>query len=91
MNKSGSVILFGLMLGIVIIILALALAPVLQDTLNETMSPSEGDRFGLDCNNESISNFDKAGCLAVDLSFFYYIGALIFIGGIVIASRITFG
>ena len=85
-NKSGSVVIFSLMLGMVIMILALALAPVLQDTVNETMSPSEGD-----CNNESISNFDKAGCLAIDLSFFYYIGALIFISGLIITAKVTFG
>ncbi len=91
MNKKGSVVLFGLMLGMVIIILALALAPVLQDTVNTAMNSSSGDTFGLDCGNESISNFDKAGCLAVDLGWFYYIGSLIFIGGLVIASKITFG
>ena len=91
MNKSGSTVILGLMLGMVIIILALALAPVLQDTVDEAMSETSGDKYGLDCNNESISSFDKAGCIAVDLSWFYYLGALLFIGGLVITSKITFG
>ncbi len=91
MNKSGSVVIFALMLGMVIIILALALAPVLQDSVNEAMNQSNGDKHGLDCGNESISSFDKAGCIAVDLSFFYYIGALIFISGLIITAKVTFG
>ena len=90
-SKKASVVIFALMLGMVIIILALALAPALQESISTTMNTSSGDTFGLDCNNESISNFDKGACLATDLTLFYYIGALIFIGGLVIASKITFG
>lgn len=91
MNKSGSVVIFGLMLGMVIIILGLALAPVLQDSVDTAMNTSTSETFGLDCDNDSISSFDKAGCIAVDLSLFYYIGALIFIGGLVITTKVTFG
>lgn len=90
-NKKASVVIFALMLGMVIIILALALAPALQDSIGSAMNSSSGDTHGLDCDNESISSFDKGACLATDLTLFYFIGALIFIGGLVITSKITFG
>jgi hypothetical protein len=90
MNKSGQVIFYGLMLGMCIIILALALAPVLMDTTNSARNETVGDTYGLDCNNESISSFDKVSCYAADLTPFYFIGSLIFIGGIVLISKIIF-
>ena len=91
MNKSGSVIIFAMMLGMVIIILALALAPAAQDFITSAMNESSGDAIGLDCTNESISSFDKAACIATDLTLFYFVGILIFIGGLVITAKITFG
>ena len=91
MNKSGSVVIYTLMLGMLIIILALALAPVVIESTTGAMNASSGDTQGLDCTNESISNFDKAACIAVDLSGFYLIGALIFIGGLIITAKVTFG
>jgi len=90
MNKSGSVVVYTLMLGMIIIILALALAPPVQDFIDGAMNESSGDTQGLDCNNESISNFDKAACVSIDISLFYFIGALIFIGGLIITSKVVF-
>jgi hypothetical protein len=91
MNKNGSIVFYMLMLGMVIIILALALAPAVSQFTNSAMNETSGDTYGLDCNNESISNFDKAACLAVDLNLFYFIGALIFIGGFIITVKLSFG
>jgi hypothetical protein len=85
MNKKGSIIIYGLMLGMTVIILALALAPAVQDFTNTTMSAEN-----LDCDNESISNFDKGSCVAVDLGLFYFIGALILIGGSLVGAKIIF-
>jgi len=91
MNKSGSVVIYTLMIGMVIIILALALAPLVQDFTTSAMNSTSGDTAGLDCDNSSISNFDKATCVSTDLTLFYFIGALIFIAGLIITSKVVFG
>ncbi len=90
-NKKASVIVYSLMLGLLIMILALALAPAVIESTTGAMNASSGDTQGLDCTNESISSFDKASCIAVDLSAFYFIGALIFISGLIITAKVTFG
>ena len=50
----------------------------------------EGNRtvLGMDCDNESISNFQKGGCLAADLGGFYFIAGLIFLAGAIIAAKV---
>lgn len=89
MNKKGSVVIYGLMVGLTIIILALALAEPVYSFINTSMNATSGDKVGLDCNNESISNFDKATCVVVDLNGFYFIGALILIGGAFFTYKIV--
>ena len=91
MNKNGSVVIYTMMIGMLIIILGLALAPSVQDTISNAMNPTSENSIGLDCNNESISNFDKAACVGTDLTLFYFIGSLIFIGGLIITAKVTFG
>lgn len=90
-NKKGSVVIYSMMVGILIIILGLALAPGIQQTISNAMNESSENSIGLDCNNESISNFDKAACVGTDLTLFYFIGSLIFIGGLIITAKVTFG
>jgi len=90
MNKRGQIMFYSFMVGLCVIILALALAPVLMDSANTARNETSGDTYGLECGNESISNFDRVSCYAVDLSPFYFIGSLIFIGGIILLSKIVF-
>lgn len=90
MNNRGQVWMYSLMLGLTIIILALALAPSVQSFVNDAMNPTVGDLIGLDCDNESISNFDKGTCVITDFSSFYIIGSFILIGGAVIVAKIYF-
>lgn len=45
---------------------------------------------GLDCNNSSISNFNKATCTITDFSMAYFFGGLILIGGALIIAKIIF-
>lgn len=90
MNNKGSVLFYGLMLGLTILVLALALAPAVSEQVNTAMNSTVGDRVGLDCDNSSISNFDKAACVATDISLFYFIGGLIFIAGAIVTARIIF-
>jgi len=89
-NKKGSVLIYGLMLGILVIFLALALAPVVQEFTDSARNETVGDKIGLDCNNDSISSFNKATCLATDLNLFYFIGSLILIGGLIVTAKIVF-
>lgn len=90
MNKKGQVWGYSLMLGLTIIILALALAPIGQQFIGSAMNTSTSDFIGLDCDNSSISNFDKGTCVITDFSLVYFFGGLILIGGGIIVSRIIF-
>ena len=85
MNNKASVLIYGLMLGLTVIITALALAPTVQEFTDNAMNSTD-----LNCSNDSISNFDKAACVAVDLNLFYFIGALILIGGVIVTAKIIF-
>ncbi len=90
MNKKGSLLIYGLMLGLLIMVLALALAPVVSQLTESARNETVGDIMGLDCENTSISNFDKATCIATDLTLFYFIGGLIFIAGTIVTAKIIF-
>lgn len=83
MNNQGQVIIYAMMVGLLIILLALYLAPSVASFTNSTMTT-------LDCSNDSINNYLKATCTAVDLGGFYFIGAIILIGGGFFAIRIIF-
>ena len=89
-NKSGQVWAYSFMLGFTIIILGMALAPAGQAFVNSAMNNTVGDILGLDCSNDSISNFDKGTCVITDFSTFYFFSAIILIGGAVIVGRVIF-
>lgn len=104
MKKKGSVVIYSLMVGLCVIILAMALAPAIVEQVNSTRNQTTNTSFtdadgnvgnitnvGLDCSNSAISNFDKAVCLASDLTPFYFIGFLILLGGAIVGAIITFG
>ena len=90
-SKRASVAIYTLMIGVVIIITALAMSPILQDFTTSAMNESTENSLGMDCDNNSISSFTKSACLATDLSLFYFIGVIIFLGGIIISSKVVFG
>lgn len=83
MNKKGQIMLLGIgfMLALTVILLALALAPAVKERIDTT-------RGAMDCDNSSISNFDKAGCLVADISMFQFVGGLIFMAGAILTARI---
>lgn len=89
MNKRGSVLFYGLMIGISIFVLALALAPSVAEFTNGARNET-GEFGGLNCTGTD-SNFIKATCIVTDLSLFYFIGFLIFIAGVVVTSKFFFG
>lgn len=83
MNKRGQVIFVTLMIAIVVIVLALAFAfPVKEATTNA--------RAEMNCSDTTISDFDKAGCMASDLTLFYSIGGMLFLAGIIVTARVVF-
>lgn len=86
MNKKGSVLFFGFMLGITIFVLALALAPSVSEFTNSAMNATVADTIGLNCSG-TTDNFIKATCVVTDLSLFYFIGSLIFISGAVVTAK----
>jgi len=83
MNKKGSVLFYAMMVGLVVILLGLYLAPSVQDFTDITMT-------SMDCSNESINNFLKGACTAVDVGGFYFIGAILLIGGAFVTMRLVF-
>ena len=94
MDKKGQVVFYTLMIGIVFILLAIALAPVLKESIdnarsnNYTVHPSApGNSTGLNCEDASISKYDKATCVVTDLTLFHFIIGLVVLGGAVIAAR----
>ncbi len=90
MNKKGQVIIITFMIGLTIAILALALAPALQSQIDDARNVSTDSSVGLDCGNESISNFQKAACTASDITLPYFIGFLLFFAGAIVVGRIIF-
>ena len=76
-----------MMIALVIIILALALAPAVAEFTNTARDGTTG----MDCDDSTNSNFIKAACVATDLTLFYYIAAVLFIGIALIGARVVFG
>ena len=89
-QKKASITLYSIMLALTIIILALALAGPIRESTDNARNQTDGDTIGMDCGNESISDFTKAACVATDINLFYFIGGLIFLAGVIISARIIF-
>lgn len=92
MNRKGQLFFFTLMLAVVVIILALALTPVVRETVNDARNTTTSDgAAGLDCDNSSISDFDKSACVITDISSPYFFGILLGIAGAAIGARVILG
>lgn len=91
MKRRGQVFFLTLMIAIVFIILALAFAPVTKEFTDTARNPTTDTSVGLDCGNSSISNFDKASCVFVDMFNPYFTGFLIFMAGVIIAAKVYYG
>jgi len=91
MNKQGQVWGYAIMLSITLLVLAMALAPAGAKFVNDAMNASTADFIGLDCSNESVSNFVKGTCVITDFSQAYFFGGLILISLAVIGARFSGG
>ena len=91
MNCRGQMIFYGLMIGITVIILALALAPAVKDFTDSAQNETTNiGGVGLNCTNPDITIYDKGACQITDMTLPYFIGAMIFIGGIAITAKYIF-
>jgi len=77
-----------MMLAVIVIILAIALANPLKEFVNDARAPSSDTAVGLDCNNSTISDFQKAQCTLTDLSLPYFIIGLVGLAGIIIGAKL---
>ncbi len=69
MNNKGQTLILKFMIAITIIIVVLAMSPLLSEVNVDSRSAAN-----MDCDNSSISDFDKLGCLSSDTSFFLMVG-----------------
>ncbi|HDK41819.1 MAG TPA: hypothetical protein ENG87_00455 [Candidatus Pacearchaeota archaeon] len=90
MNKKGQTVIVFFMIGLVVAILALALAPAVKQSTDTARNQSTNNSVGLDCSNDSISNFNKAACVATDITLPYFIGFLLLFAGAIVVGRIIF-
>lgn len=67
------------MFGIIVILFALAVAYPYKEVTDEA-------RADMDCSNSSISDYDKANCLILDINLPLLIGFFIFLAGAVIGG-----
>lgn len=89
MNRKGSIMFYAFMLGLLILVLSLALAPAVRDFTTGAMNTTVNDTLGLNCTTTS-DIFIKATCITVDMSLFYFIGALILIAGAIVTAKYYF-
>ena len=78
------------MVALVVVILALALAPAVKESTDLARNASTDSSVGLNFSSDSISNFDKATCVATDITLPYFIGFLLFFAGAIVVGRIIF-
>jgi len=91
LNNKGQVSLLLLAISVTIVLLALAFAPALKQFTDDARNSSSSTTVGLDCGNSSISNFDKANCVAVDLLNPYFVGFLLLFAGALFVAKIIGG
>jgi hypothetical protein len=88
LNNKGQAIFFGLMLFVVIVILALSLVVVVKNIVDDARAPTSETAVGMDCNNESISDYQKGQCMLTDLATPYFFFGLLGIGALVIGAKV---
>lgn len=82
MNNKGSALFVGFMVMMTILVLTLGLAPHVKSFVDTARNATN-----MDCDNPTISNFDKAACVTIDMGTFYFIAGLIALAFGVFISR----
>lgn len=90
MNDKGSItLLYTLMIAVAVIILAMGLAPAVKSFVDNSRNTTTDTQVGLDCSNTSISDFDQATCVSVDLTTPFFLGGLIALAIAILAARLV--
>lgn len=76
MNKSGQVIILGIMM----MIIGLILAVILSQPIRELIDISRG-ADSMDCDNTSISTGTRMTCIVFDIFLPYFVATIIFLSG----------
>ena len=90
-NKKGQMIFYTLMLMIVIVVLAMATVPVIKSSVDDARGNTTDTQLGLDCANESISDYQKSQCVLTDMATPYFFFGLIGIALLVIGAKVVIG
>lgn len=85
MNKKGQAVFIGIMLFIVVIITIIQFISPIKDEI--TTARSAGN---LDCTNTSITVMQKATCVVVDTTLFYFVGVGIAIAAAALSGKKKF-
>ena len=91
LNNKGQTVFYTLMLGLLIVVIALALTPVVKVFVDDARNSTSDTQVGLDCSNESISDFTKSQCIITDVSIPYFFFGLIGIALLVIGAQVVIG
>lgn len=87
LNNKGQVMFYMLMLAVTVIILALALVAVVKIQVDTAREPTTDTNVGLDCNNSSISDYQKGQCFITDVTTPYFFFGLIAIALLVAGAK----
>ena len=82
MNKKGSALFVGFMVMMTILVLTLGMAAPVKNFVDVSRNATN-----MDCDNPTISNFDKAACVTIDMGIFYFIAGMIALAFGVFISR----
>lgn len=91
MNKKGQLAVYTLMLAVVVFVLAVALSSPVKQFTDNARAPSNETQVGLDCNNSTISDFQKAQCVITDISLPYFVIGMLAIAGMIVGAKVFFG
>ena len=82
MNNKASALFVGFMIMMTILVLVLGMAAPVKNFVDVARNATN-----MDCDNPTISNFDKAACVTIDMGTFYFIAGLIALAFAVFISR----
>lgn len=82
MNNKGQAIFMGFMIMLAIIVLTFGMAQPVKSFVDDARNSTN-----MDCTNNSISDFDRAACVVIDMGIFYFIAGMIALGIAVFLSR----
>lgn len=87
-NRRGQIIFYTLMLFAIIVVIAMALVPVVKNTVDDARNVTSDTQVGLDCGNESISDYQKGQCMLTDLATPYFFFGLLGIAALVVGAKV---